>query len=254
MKSTLPTLPSVIVLILAFAAICGFLGWKMFVASEREVNSDEIQQRLKWTMQAVISPSNKGNPDDDLRVYAVNVVHTAVPFRKPFFGYGVYLGQGTVLTAAHVVGHIPIVTHPRVLISGKDLPAKVTREDSKENIDLALLSIDESLLPYTLRLRRNPICKEPLQAGLEVLIVYPERTVRSKVISPVQAGLTGYAQFNTLVDKAEGSGSGVFDRQRKCLLGIISRKVEKNNLEVGRTRFAGYFVPAQTIRAFINGP
>ena len=39
--------------------------------------------------------------DDSLRVYAVNIVHTPP---QDWTGYGVYLGNGLVLTAAHVVG------------------------------------------------------------------------------------------------------------------------------------------------------
>ena len=41
---------------------------------------------------------------------AVNVVKTP-PFEKRFTGYGVYLGQGMVLTAVHVAGHWPFFTH-----------------------------------------------------------------------------------------------------------------------------------------------
>lgn len=42
-------------------------------------------------------------PDGALRIYAVNVVKTS-PFEKPFTGYGIYLGKGAVITAAHVIG------------------------------------------------------------------------------------------------------------------------------------------------------
>lgn len=252
MKSTIPTPLIAIGLLSTFLTLGGFLGWKIFVASEREVSSAEIQKRMEITAQAVLAPSNKDNPDDDLRLYAVNVIHTPLPFRNPFIGYGVYLGQGAVLTAAHVVGRLPFITHPRVLISGMDLPAKVVKEGSTATVDLALLSVDQSLLPYSLRLRRNLICNMPLQVGTDVIVVYPQRTVRSKIISPLQVDLAGYPQFNTLINEAEGSGSGVFDSQRKCLLGIISRRVEKKAPEAGRINFAGYFVSANAIIKFIS--
>jgi hypothetical protein len=43
------------------------------------------------------------SPDDSLRIYAVNVVHSR-PLKEPFIRYGIYLGQGAVITAAHVMG------------------------------------------------------------------------------------------------------------------------------------------------------
>ena len=74
--------------------------------------------------------------DEELRVYAVNVVKTP-PLEKQFTGYGIYLGNGKVITAAHVVGHWPAVTRPRVLICGQDLPAQVLKIGSLETVDLA---------------------------------------------------------------------------------------------------------------------
>ena len=47
-------------------------------------------------------------PDDNLKIYAVNVVKTP-PFEKQFNGDGIYLGKGLVITAAHVVGHYPLL-------------------------------------------------------------------------------------------------------------------------------------------------
>src|SRR5689334_13606281 len=55
--------------------------------------------------------------DDDFKVYAVNVVKTA-PLEKEFVGFGILLGDGKVLTAAHVVGNWPAITRPRVRVAG----------------------------------------------------------------------------------------------------------------------------------------
>ena len=195
--------------------------------------------------------------DDDLRIYAVNVVKTP-PFERQFTGYGIYLGQGIVITAAHVVGHWPFLTHPRVLIAGQDLPAKVIKEGSFETTDLALLSVDEAKLPISLRLRRNPLCSVLPSVGTEVVDVVPEGTTRARVISPLSIALQFRRRFDTLIDSAEGSGSGLFDAERKCLVGIISAKVQKyhSKLENVRIRgyvdgYAGYFVSAATIAKFI---
>ncbi len=97
-------------------------------------------------------------------------------FKEPFTGYGIYLGQGAVITAAHVLGRWPyFISNPRVLIAGQELPAKVIRTGSPGTTDLAILSVDETRLPVSLRLRRNPLCKEPPQAGENVIVVVPGR-------------------------------------------------------------------------------
>ena len=66
------------------------------------------------------------------------------------------------------------------------------------------------------------------------------------------AGLAIYAtdQFHTLIaDVAStgNSGSGVFDPNRKCLLGIMSAKFTT----IDGKDIAKYFVPAREIRDFI---
>ena len=173
------------------------------------------------------APALAQSSDDDLKVYAVNVVKTA-PFEKQFTGYGIYLGHGAIITAAHVVGHWPALTNPRVIVAGMDLPAKVIKEGSFEQTDLALLSVDKERLPVSLRLRRNPLCKEAPAVGTNVVIVYPERTVRSQIISPFTIAPQYQARFgSSLINEAEGSGSGVFHADKRCLLGIISSKITK---------------------------
>ena len=206
----------------------------------------------------VSAPVQAQNSADDLKVYAVNVVKTA-PLEKQFTGYGIYLGHGLVITAAHVVGHWPGITNPRVLVAGLDLPAKVIKEGSFETTDLALLSVDKERLPVSLRLRRNPLCNQPPQVGTNVVIVYPDRTVRSKIISPFMIPPQYQAKFGAaLINEAEGSGSGVFQADRRCLLGIISSKITKfkyrkvnKRLLAAKDGFAGHFVPASTIAKFI---
>ena len=203
-------------------------------------------------------PSHAQNWDDDLEVYAVNVVKTA-PLEKQFTGYGIYLSDGMVITAAHVVGHWAELTNPRVLVAGLDLPAKVIKQGSFETTDLALLSVDKERLPTSLRLRRNPLCKEVPTAGMNVVIVYPNRTVRSRIISPLLIPPQYRARFGTaLITEAQGSGSGVFQADKKCLLGIISGKVTKfkyrklnGRIVTEKNGFAGFFVSASTIANFL---
>ncbi len=216
---------------------------------EGEPNKGSSMRLAAWSsfiVAALVSvPVHAQNPEDELRVYSVGVINIA-PFKNPFSGYGVYLGQGVVITAAHVVGHWALFTSPRILIAGQELPAKVIKKGSFEQTDLALLSVDEASLPVSLRLRRNPLCKTTPSVGTEVVVVYPERTIRSRIVSPQTIAPQYRSRFNTLISDPQGSGSGVFHAERKCFLGIMSASVESYHR--GHT---GYFVPASKIADFI---
>jgi len=245
--------------ILLFLAVFIFLvGWKFWVGAESAADNAEYQRRLNITAENIQTFGASDNSNDALRIYGVNVVHTP-PFEKRFFVYGVYLGEGLVLSAAHVVGSLPKLYSPiHVFIGGLDLPATVLRQGSPEHIDLALLSIDQERLPVSLRLRRNPLCKDVLRVGTNVIVVYPERTARSQIISPRLVPAQYRAKYPTLITEPQGSGSGVFSTERKCLIGIMSAQVPKygyhtDSLRIGfqENGFAGYFVPAVSGTNFI---
>ena len=143
-------------------------------------------------------------------------------------GYGIYLGNGLFITAAHVAGRTWF-TRPKIAIAGQEYPTRVVKAGSLDEIDLTLLSVDDKLLPLQLRLRRNPLCSDPPRPGQEVITVVPEGTARSRIIAPERIPIS-VRRFNTaIVDVAKtgNSGSGVFDAQRKCLLGIMSRKISQ---------------------------
>jgi len=206
---------------------------------------------------SVFNPARAQSDDDALKIYAVNVVKTN-PFQKPFTGYGIYLGDGAVLTAAHVIGRFGFLKSPHVLIAGQDLAATIVKEGSLAQTDLTLLAVDEARLPIGLRLRRNPVCKQPPRVGQDVVLVIPERTERSQIISPQLIHPTLRERFNALITEPAGSGSGVFDADRRCLMGIVSRKLSKYHyrMEHGQivaedAGFAGYFIPASEIADFL---
>lgn len=196
-------------------------------------------------------------PDADLRVYGVRVVKTP-PLGKQFTGYGVYLGDGKVLTAAHVVGNWPAITQPRVQGAEFDLPAKVEKIGSLDSIDLALLSLDQSQMPVSLGLRRNPLCKMPAPPGVAAVVVYPERMAITHTLSPLFIAPKYRAKFASLITEPQSSGSGVFLSGHQCLLGIISMKIPKfayhrhsGKILAAKAGWAGYYVSAATIKAFL---
>jgi hypothetical protein len=192
--------------------------------------------------------------DESLLPYAVNIHRTPV---QSWPGYGIYLGQGVFITAAHVVGRA-WWTRPKVVIAGQEYPTNVVKEGSFEGTDLTLLSIDENLLPMRLRLRRNKLCQDPPRPGEQVVTVVPEGVVPSHIMAPNLLPLT-VRRFSTViadVARTGASGSGVFDAQRRCLLGIMSRKISQSQTrrDTGKTEtrdIAKYFVPASEIAAFL---
>ena len=200
------------------------------------------------------SPGWTDNADDSLRAYAVNVHRTPL---QPWPGYGIFLGKGMFITAAHVVGRA-WMTRPKVVIAGQEYPTQVVKEGNFEGTDLTLLAIDEALLPMRLRLRRTTLCQVAPWPGEQIVTVIPEGVARSYVIPPDRIPI-GARRFSTAiadVARTGNSGSGVFDAQKRCLLGIMSRKISQSvkrpNTEKTETRdIAKYFVPAAEIAAFL---
>ena len=186
-------------------------------------------------------------------------VHINRTPKQSWPGYGIYLGNGLVLTAAHVAGDVA-ETKPHVVIAGQDLPATLVKQGSLDSIDLTLLSIDGTKLPVGLQMRRTPLCEHPSFSGERVVVAIPEGTAPSRILprQAIPADLRG--RFDTAIaDVAStgNSGSGVFDARDLCLLGIMSRKISVGlrPFTVGappRTvDIAKYFVPAAQIKAFI---
>ncbi|WP_426442363.1 S1 family peptidase [Bradyrhizobium genosp. P] len=188
-------------------------------------------------------------------VYAVNIHQTPLQSWGP--GYGIYLGKGLFITAAHVAGHTWF-TRPKVSINGTEYPTLVVKAGSFETTDLTLLSVDEAQLPSRMALRRNPLCVEPPRPGQAVVTVVPEGTVRSTILSPQQLP-PNVRKFDTVISdvaRTGNSGSGVFDAVKKCLLGIMSRKISQYQIDktTGKPEvhdIAKYFVPASTIAKFV---
>jgi Trypsin-like peptidase domain len=181
--------------------------------------------------------------DASLRLYGVNIGAS----------YGIYLGQGLIITAAHVAS-----SDTSVRIANLELPAKAIKVGAFEQVDLTLLAIDQERLPVSLRLRRMPLCQTPTWPGEPVIVAIPEAIARSTILSPQLLPADIRTRFPTVIKDVAttgNSGSGVFDAARKCLLGIMSRKIfirPKNAKGPIKERdLAKYFVPAATIAAFI---
>ena len=168
-----------------------------------------------------------------------------------------YLGKGLFITAAHVVGR-GWFTRPKIAISGQEYPTRIVKEGSFEGTDVTVLAVQESLLPMRLQMRRMKLCAKEPWPGEQVVTVVPERSVRTHILSPAKLP-SDVRKFSTViadVARTGNSGSGVFDVQQRCLLGIMSRKisVSRTRPDTGKTELvdlAKYFVPAFEIRTFL---
>ena len=209
-------------------------------------------------LAVALTPAPARAQSDPAGLTALTVHINRTP-KQSWPGYGIYLGNGLILTAAHVAGDVA-ETKPHVVIAGQDLPATLVKQGSLDSVDLTLLSIDGTKLPVGLQMRRTPLCEHPPFSGERVVVAIPEGTAPSRVVprQAIPADLRG--RFDTAIaDVATtgNSGSGVFDAGDLCLLGIMSRKISVTSppLIVGapaRTAdIAKYFVPAAQIKAFI---
>jgi hypothetical protein len=202
-------------------------------------------------------PARSEDEDDALKIYGVHIDRTP---KQPWTGLGIYLGNGYVITPAHVAG-LGFWREPRVEVDGRHLPTQVLRDGHFHNIDITLLSVDQRQLPVRLGLRRVTLCQNSPWLGEEVVVANRENAARSHVISPYLLPPGMPAKFQTVISFApetSASGSGVFDAGRKCLLGIISGKIFRNEIrkvDGNAVRephdIASYFVPASAIADFM---
>lgn len=192
--------------------------------------------------------------DETLLAYAIHIHQTPMQSWGP--GAGIYLGQGVFITAAHVAGQTWL-TRPKVAIEGQEFPTRTLKQGSFEETDITLLIVEERLLPMRLRLRRMSLCAKPPFPGEEVVTIVPGAAVHSRVLAPERLP-ADVRRFNTVISdvvQTGNSGSGVFDAQSGCLLGIMSRKISvRRRSGGGKTEvrdIAKYFVPAAAIANFL---
>ena len=81
---------------------------------------------------SLAGPARPQDTDDWLKVYGVHVDRTP---KQSWTGLGIYLGQGIVLTPAHVSG-LGLWRRPRVDIAGKIYPTRVLKDGHFHRMDL----------------------------------------------------------------------------------------------------------------------
>ena len=162
----------------------------------------------------------------------------------------IYLSPGLIITAAHLTANMAATDNISVRIANAALPATLLKQGEFEDVDVALFSLDQQKLPERVERIQMPLCQAPPWPGDPVIVVDGEHATQSHIISPrVLPSASWRIKFQTLIGDVAGtgnSGSGVFDPNRRCLLGIMSRKFMVDGKDVAK-----YFVPAREIRDFI---
>jgi hypothetical protein len=200
---------------------------------------------LLMTPLAVKHAEAVGRKEDSPWVATVGIIRNG---EQP--GSGVYLKSGLIITAAHLTA---LDANMSVRIAGAVLPAQILKQGSADEIDLSLLRVDEQKLPIRPRLPQVHLCEAPPWPGDPVIVVDAQRASRSHVVAPQVLPFTLRTKFSTLIGDVAttgNSGSGVFDPNRKCLLGIISGKFT-SRAPAGDKEIAKYFVSATAIRDFV---
>ena len=139
-------------------------------------------------------------------------------------GRGVYIGDGLILTAAHVVQQIQPGDTMSVEIREYTGSAQLVWANKKWDRgqgDLALLRLGSALLDVMSQqgtLSPMPVCQDPPSGNLDAVILGFNVMIPTTLTSTTPSG-----EFNVLSDGEPGfSGSGIIDLQHKCLAGVLS--------------------------------
>jgi hypothetical protein len=166
------------------------------------------------------------------------------------------------MTAAHVGGQLG--ERRSVDFGGRSVPGKWVKVGAFEQTDISILELDDVVLPNGFRsLRPLRLCDKPVRVGQSVLVVSPGNVSPARMLHVVYNGtVQNVSKYSLLVGDPEttgNSGSGVFDANERCLLGIVSAKITahfqfvRNGETSTESKVIGkYFVPASEIRTFLN--
>lgn len=163
-------------------------------------------------------------------------------------GSGIFLGDGLILTAAHVIAPDPKVTKVSVILDGWRTDAQLLAK-APGGVDLALLKIapDEISL---LRRQLPPValCAGGMTPNQPVIVAAQGNVTLSRTVgAPVRSNtLNGDWRTILATGYSHGaSGGGVFDAQQGCLAGILIIEAVGDGVELTE------FLPSDKIAAFV---
>lgn len=173
-------------------------------------------------------------------------------------GSGIYLGDGLVLTAAHVVKLDPDHSKVTVLLDGVRTDGDLVFSGQQHgNVDLALVKIDASLLSPKRRDQTPvPVCLDnPGPSQPVVVASWGTVSSATTIPSPISSDAKETGSWTNILSTGYhhgNSGGGVFHPREGCLWGIIN--LEMSGPLKGSSQVVDFtaFVPATKITPFIG--
>ena len=165
-------------------------------------------------------------------------------------GSGVYLGNGLVLTAAHVVKVDPANPISSVIMDGWKTDAKLVAI-GQGVVDLALLKIEPGELSHQRHdMKPLDICTLGTAPNQPVVVAALGSISLSKTVGAPIRSATLNGDWSDILATGYGhgaSGGGLFDAAKGCLAGIIIIEATAPGIELTQ------FVPAPEIAVFLAG-
>ncbi len=163
-------------------------------------------------------------------------------------GSGVYLGDGLVLTAAHVITVNPADTSATVVMDGWRNDAKLVAT-GQPSLDLALLRVTpESISLQRRALKPVEACAAGTVPNQPVVVTSLGTVSLSKTVGTQIKSNSLNGDWSNILATGYGhgaSGGGLFDAQKGCLAGIIIIEATGGAIELTQ------FVPAAQIGMFL---
>jgi hypothetical protein len=168
-------------------------------------------------------------------------------------GSGVLIGDGLVLTAAHVLKYNPGDPKVTVVMGGWRVEGKLAALGGPDTVDVALVKVERAAIPLGLRdLPPAPIC--PSNPGLNQPVTVAALGQVSSAMTaatPVRPGADWTNMLSTPYHRG-ASGGGVFDARKGCLAGVLALEVSGRITPDAPFIDMTAFIPATDIAAFVE--
>lgn len=172
-------------------------------------------------------------------------------------GSGVFLGNGLVLTAGHVVSVDPGVSKVTIIMDGWRMDGAIVRMGDGKKLDLALIRLDPRVLSPERKAQSSvPVCEANPGINQAVSVASLGTVTKATTIStPITSygeSVKGWTNLLATGFRQGDSGGGVFDPARNCLWGVIAMELSGRLKSTGRYVEMTGFVPATDIGAFLD--
>jgi hypothetical protein len=232
--------------LLAGSGYAAWMLWVTLMMPVRNIIAFWFLAAASSTAIGAIAITQESGAYVPFKPFAIEFLH-GVP--RSVGGVGIYLGTGFAITAAHVTGQYS----GWVRVGGEDVPASLIKFGYPA-VDLALFRLPKAKLPSDLQDVRLQLCTEQPGPGTAAVVVTgPERITDTSLADPAMLRPESRIKWGTMIADVETSGrsgSGVFQADKRCLLGILSSLITNTATQKA---IGTFYVSAATIREFLAG-